>query len=322
MARGDRREDIYYESEDREVFLKTLGQACGRTGARVHAYALMSNHYHLMLETPGPVLVDTMKWLQATYTQRFNSRHRRWGHVFGSRYKAIVIQEGVGAYFEQLADYVHLNPVRAGLVTKSDGFDSYPWTSLVEYRKTPSKRYVWLETRRLLSTFGLSDCPAGRRKFIERLETRVSWEESAAAGEVEIEGQSLQSCLRRGWYFGNQEFREKLMNSLSKPTDDYNSSARPDQTRVTAETLLDAGLWATGLKRSELEQLKKSDHRKAFVAYELATRTSVRRSWIADQLCMGMPTTVSRVIPIVRKKLADKDAEMMRYQERMARFAT
>ncbi len=86
MARGDRREPIVEDGEDRRVFLATLGQAATRTGWRVHAWVLMTNHYHWLIETAQANLVDGMRWFQNTYTRRFNARHRRWGHVFGGRY--------------------------------------------------------------------------------------------------------------------------------------------------------------------------------------------------------------------------------------------
>jgi len=79
MARGNRRERIYRDDADRSFFCEALGEACERTGWRVHAWVLMGNHYHLMVETPGANLVDGMKWLQNTYTRRFNNRHRLWG---------------------------------------------------------------------------------------------------------------------------------------------------------------------------------------------------------------------------------------------------
>src|SRR6266481_2567508 len=83
MARGNRRGRIFHDDVDRRFFLQTLGEACERTGWRVHAWVLMRNHYHLMLETPEANLIEGMKWLQNTYTRRFNSRHRLWGRLFG-----------------------------------------------------------------------------------------------------------------------------------------------------------------------------------------------------------------------------------------------
>ena len=86
MCRGDRREAIFADDGDREMFLGTLGQMCVRSGLRVHSDVLMSNHDHLLVETPEPNLVAGMKWLQGTYAQRFNARHRLSGHLFRGRY--------------------------------------------------------------------------------------------------------------------------------------------------------------------------------------------------------------------------------------------
>jgi REP element-mobilizing transposase RayT len=89
MARGNRRERIFRQDTDRRFFYRALSEVCGRTGWKVHAWVLMSNHYHLMLETPEANLVAGMKWLQNTYTRRYNSRYPLWGRLFGDRYKAV-----------------------------------------------------------------------------------------------------------------------------------------------------------------------------------------------------------------------------------------
>ena len=99
MARGNRRERIFYDEADRRVFVQTLGEACERTGWRVHAWVLMRNHYHLMLETPEANLVEGMKWLQNTYTRRLNTRHRLWGRLFADRYKAVLTEGRKGHYY-------------------------------------------------------------------------------------------------------------------------------------------------------------------------------------------------------------------------------
>ena len=102
MARGNRWEAIFLDDEDRRFFLKAVGEACAMTGWRVHAWVLMKNHYHLLLETPAANLVDGMQWLQNTFTRRFNVRHRKWGRLFGDRYKAVLTEGGSGYYYEIL----------------------------------------------------------------------------------------------------------------------------------------------------------------------------------------------------------------------------
>ena len=118
MCRGDRREEIFRDEQDRELFLSTLGQACERCGFVVHSYVLMRNHYHLLLETPAGNLVAGMKWFQGTYTVRFNARHRLDGHLFAGRYKAVLVEREEPSYGRVVSDYIHLNPARAGLSTR------------------------------------------------------------------------------------------------------------------------------------------------------------------------------------------------------------
>src|SRR6059058_422292 len=116
VARGNQGQAIFQDDGDRRSFLKTLGEACEKTGWVVHAYVLMSNHYHLLLETPEANLVAGMKWLQGTYTQRNNSRHELRGHLFQGRYKAIVVDGEEESYFQVVSTYIHLNPARAKLI--------------------------------------------------------------------------------------------------------------------------------------------------------------------------------------------------------------
>jgi len=92
MARGNRREPIVFDDADRKLFVDTFSEACSMTGWEVFAWALLDNHYHAVFRTPRANLVDGMKWLQNTFTRRMNARHRLWGHLFGGRYRSILIE--------------------------------------------------------------------------------------------------------------------------------------------------------------------------------------------------------------------------------------
>lgn len=146
-SRGDGREAIFMDDDDRHLFLGVFSEIIRDFNWVVHAYCLMDNHYHLIIETQGGNLSKGMRQLNGVYTQRFNRRHKRVGHVFQGRYKAILVQKD--SYLMELARYVVLNPVRAEMVRQVEG---WPWSS---YRATAgiSTAPSWLTTDWLLGIF-------------------------------------------------------------------------------------------------------------------------------------------------------------------------
>ena len=137
MDRGNQLEAIFCDNRDREVFLRTLGEANERCGWRVHYYVLMGNHYHMLLETPEANLSRGMRLLQGIYTIRHNARHHVRGHLFQGRYKAVVVNGQDAAYFRTVCDYIHLNPVRAGLLIADDALESFVWSSFPVHAASP-----------------------------------------------------------------------------------------------------------------------------------------------------------------------------------------
>ena len=123
-ARGDRREDIFADDADRERLLQVFAECVARFGWVCHAYCLMDNHYHFLVETPLPNLARGMRQLNGIYTQRFNRRHGHSGHLFQGRYQAILVEKD--SYLRELARYVVLNPVRARLVKRPE---QWRWSS-------------------------------------------------------------------------------------------------------------------------------------------------------------------------------------------------
>jgi REP element-mobilizing transposase RayT len=109
-ARGNERKAIYRDDVDRRRFLETVEQTVERFAVVIHAYCLMPNHYHLLMQTPRANLSAAAGWLQTTYSVRFNRRHRRSGHLFQGRFKAHLVEED--AYARELIKYIHLNPIR------------------------------------------------------------------------------------------------------------------------------------------------------------------------------------------------------------------
>ena len=139
MNRGDRREPIFRDDADRQRFVETLAEACERSGWQVHAYCLMPNHFHLVVETPQPTLVAGMKWSLGTYTGRFNRRHRLCGHLFSGRYKSLIVDGSGGGHRRTVCKNVHLNPARAGLLRPEQALPAYRWSSWPAYTGTKSR---------------------------------------------------------------------------------------------------------------------------------------------------------------------------------------
>ena len=146
-SRGDRRENIYFCDADRRAWLELLGKVCERFNWMCHAWCQMSNHYHIVVETVEGNLSQGMRQLNGVYTQHINSAYQRVGHVFQGRYKSILVEKE--SYLLELARYVVLNPVRAGIV---DDPQQWPWSS---YAAMTGEKQAppWLQTDWILGQF-------------------------------------------------------------------------------------------------------------------------------------------------------------------------
>jgi putative transposase len=159
-SRGNERKAIYAEDSDFELFLSLLEKVCQQYNWVVHAYCLMTNHYHLLLETPDANLSQGMRQLNGTYTQAFNRKHRRVGHLFQGRYKGILVDKD--AYLLELSRYIVLNPVRAKMVNTPDDWLWSSWHSVVGNTPSPD----WLATDALLGMFAKQRTTA-RKRYID-----------------------------------------------------------------------------------------------------------------------------------------------------------
>lgn len=189
-SRGNARAEIFDDDDDRNRFLAVLGETTERYGWLCHAYCLMDNHYHLLIETPDPNLSLGMRHLNGVYTQRFNRRHGRVGHIFQGRFKAIVVDRD--SYLMELARYIVLNPVRARM-TKDPA--RFAWSS---YRATAGLAAApdWLTTQAVLGQFAKTRAVARRR-----------YAEFVAAGK---NGASPWSQLKGQMLLGPESFVERM----------------------------------------------------------------------------------------------------------------
>jgi putative transposase len=140
-SRGDRREDIFLDDDDRQEWMTVLSLVCDRFNWVVHAYCQMTNHYHLLIETVEANLSAGMRQLNGLYTQRFNRRHDLVGHLFQGRYKAILVQKET--YLLELSRYVVLNPVRAKMVLLPEEWGWSSYVACMDDRFTP---HGWIPT--------------------------------------------------------------------------------------------------------------------------------------------------------------------------------
>ncbi|MBU2986646.1 transposase [Saccharophagus degradans] len=194
-ARGNAQADIYHADKDRVSFLDLLKNTCERHHWLCHAYCLMDNHYHLLIETQSPTLSKGMKYLNGTYTQQFNRRHKRVGHVFQGRYKAILIEKD--AYLLELCRYIVLNPVRARMVRSAK---DWRWSS---YRATAGLVEI---TEGLTVDWVLGNFGRQRRRAMEGYKAFVK------------EGKNPPSPwekLRNQVYLGSDEFVEHAQCQIS-----------------------------------------------------------------------------------------------------------
>lgn len=164
-SRGNEQKDVFKSQKDREKFLDYLASATERYGAIVHAYCLMSNHYRLLLETPVGNLSQIMRHINGAYTTYFNIKRKRAGHLFQGRYKAILVE--FDEYAMELTRYLHLNPVRAGMVARPEEYCWSCYQSYIGLRPSPD----WLRLEAILAYFGhgAANVKQRYRNFVEDL---------------------------------------------------------------------------------------------------------------------------------------------------------
>ena len=302
MNRGDRREPIFLDDVDQEKFLTTLAEACAKTDWQVHAYCLMGNHFHLVIETPNPDLVVGMKWFLGTYTARFNRRHKLFGHLFSGRYKSLVVDGSGNGYLRTVCDYVHLNPVRAKLLRPEQKLTDFMWSSWPDYLKPPEQRPRWLRVDRLLGELGIpKDSPAGLEQLEQCLETRRAQED---ADEFKP--------IRRGWCLGSETFRKELLESAhTHATESHHGQTRRETTEDKARRILNEELDKLGWTGAELAESAKGDARKIRIAQRLRVETAVPLKWIAKELHMGTWTHVANRLKNAKSENdANKQSEL------------
>lgn len=198
MARGNARAKVYADDDDREAFLAEFARVCDRFDWVGWAYCLMGNHYHLLVETRRPTLSRGMRELNGIYTQRFNRRHQREGHVFQGRYKSVLVDKN--RYLLELSRYIVLNPVRAGWCTQADGWQWSSYRAVMSMTQAPDR----LAVEGILKQFGAGSGVA-RRAFARLVSAGVG----VADPTADVSGQV---------FLGNEAFVARVTRKSTPPS--------------------------------------------------------------------------------------------------------
>ncbi|MBI1839412.1 MAG: transposase [Verrucomicrobia bacterium] len=284
--RGHRDEAIVRNDIDRRRFLETLGETCRKSGWRVHAFALLTDHFHLIVETPRPNLVDAMKWFLGTYTSRFNHRHGVGGHLFTGRYRSQLLDAATPGVKARAAAYLHLNPLLDGAVRTLGDLATFEWTSYPSYVGDGAESVGWLERAAVLADAGRRDDAEGRIAF------RRDTEESMASRPLESWDE-----FRSGWQIGSEPFRQQLLDRLeSVRTPEASGKVWKESAELQAERMIQSRLAELGWDEAEMGRRSKTDPEKLSIARELRRETMMTIRWLADRLQLGARNTLRNAL--------------------------
>jgi putative transposase len=274
INRGNYRQPVFGSVGAAQAFETALREATEWFGWKLHAYVLMTNHYHLALETPKPNLVDGMHWLQSTFATRFNRFRSERGHLFQGRYQALPIEDATA--LARVVDYIHLNPVRAGIVSV-DQLAGFRWSSLRKFLK--DERWPGLAGDLVMPVWGLVDNVKGWTSYEKRLR-------ELAMDAEELKRQGFDE-LSKGWAIGTAGWRMALGKQLSHK--ELAGVSRQEARAVREDqwqAVLDANLIALAKTSADLVALKP---REAGEPWRLELAAALRQSgapyaWIAAKL--------------------------------------
>jgi putative transposase len=291
LNRGNYRRDLFVNPGEAQAFVTALEEATLRFGWKVYAYAVMRNHYHLAIETPQPNLKAGMHWLQSTYATRFNRLHRERGHLFQGRYHSLLVEDDV--HLARLVDYIHLNPVRAGIVGAEQA-ERFRWSSLGRFVR--GDRFAGMEAGSWLRVRDCADDADGWQRYCGHL--------SGLARDPEEQKRCGFTGMSQGWCIGTEGWRQAVAK-------DHQQMALNPGLAAAEVKLLQQSRWSEALEQA-LAQTKrtpaevklglKSAPWKLALAARLRDETGASIAWIASELCMGQPGSLRSKLSLYRKQ--------------------
>ncbi len=287
INRGNYRSWVFEEEGSKVAFEKALFEACERAGWILHAYCIMGNHFHLAIETPEANLSSGMKWLQGVFATRYNRFRKERGHLFQGRFKSILV-DGEDR-LSWLCHYIHLNPVRAGIV-KADQLATYRYSSFY-FLGQRRKRAANLDFRACLNGAGeLKDTPAGRSKYSEYL----AWLSEDAPRQKEM----LFEKMSKGWALASKDFKRAILKESKSERAEVERGAATDreQKELVWEDFLQRCLKELGKTPSDALQDPKSAAWKIAICVCMRSRSLCSNGWLSRSLNMGTDSGVSRYV--------------------------
>ncbi len=290
ISRGNYRSDVFGAEATKAAFMQCLGEASEKSGWVVHAWCVMSNHYHVCFTTPRPNLVEGMQWLQATFSNRFNRLRNERGHLFQGRYKApLIAPEAVGA----VCHYIHLNAVRAGVVALS-GLPRWAWSSLPSLLNVRQRPRWFSPEAALAHAGGLQDVPADRKRYVNYL----GWLQEDEAGKKALEFDRLS----KDWAVGEKDFKKELLK-VHRHLEEANGRKDAGPRELSRELWrerLDVLLAALKKDARAIAADAKGQAWKVALAANMKATTTASNPWLAQALRMGSPFRLSRLVSACR----------------------
>ena len=256
MVRGIDKTDIFRDDQDRSLFLERLGHKVSDGESAIYAWALMRNHVHLLFKSGKDGISGIMRKLLSWYAQYYNRRHKRTGHLFENRYKSILCDED--NYLPALVRYIHLNPVRAGIIKTIEDLDRYPWSG---HRTIVGKaKHPWMDIESVLSQFGDTRRKATNeyRRFVREGFNQGAVKELTGGGLIRSQGgwSQVLSMRRRGQ---NEEFDQRILgggefvNQILKEAEErYVRQQKHKRAGKTIQKIIDVECRRRGINPLEL----------------------------------------------------------------------
>ena len=292
INRGNYRRWILEDDKTKAAFERCLFEACERSDWLLHAFTLMDNHYHLALETPAGNLVAGMQWLQATFANRFNRFRNEHGHLFQGRYKSPIVEGG--GPLGHLCDYIHLNPVRAGIVSV-DHLAEYRYSSFW-YLRQKRRRPAFLRCETALLESGVIDTARGWQCYADYL----AWQ----AAEGPAGKNQAYVSLSSGWALGSDAFKAALVKDygLLATSRAWEEQGAAEIREMQWADALAAALKVVGKSNEDCARERKSVPWKIAIAAHLKRTTQASNRWLTGRLCMGSPVALSQYVSLFRRQ--------------------